>query len=195
MDRQASSQQQVGTLRSSIAWALLGLVIERPSYGYELAQRFRRVYGEALVLSNITRIYEALDALSVRSLIEELPDVEPDARHPRPRYRATERGVLAYQEWLLAQMEEERQRSRMFARQLALLEPEAALEVIDRYEQECLAQGDDPPPTQSRREDVALGLAHEEDKLALEARLSWIKYAREELRELLQQPPGKAGDE
>jgi DNA-binding PadR family transcriptional regulator len=29
-------------MRSLVNWALLGLVIERPSYAYELARRFER---------------------------------------------------------------------------------------------------------------------------------------------------------
>lgn len=35
-------------MRSPLNWALLGLVIQRPSYGYELVQRFERIYEDAL---------------------------------------------------------------------------------------------------------------------------------------------------
>jgi hypothetical protein len=84
-------------------------------------------------------------------------------------------------------MEEERQRQRMFARQLAMLEPEDALEVIDRYEQECLVQADESSPD-DERESVATRLAEEDEQLALEARLSWIRYARRELSAVLGQP-------
>jgi DNA-binding PadR family transcriptional regulator len=180
-------------MRSSIGWALLGLVIERPSYGYELAQRFRRVYGETLVLSNVKRIYEALDALRVRSLIEEAEGPAPEGhiRHPRPRYRATELGVSAYQDRLLAQIEEERQRHRMFARQLAMLEPNAALEVIDEYERECLAGADEVPPAEAERAGVAERLAAEEEQMQLEGTLTWIEYARNELRALLDEQAGE----
>jgi len=188
-------QAQVGAMRSSIAWALLGLVIERPSYGYELAQRFRRVYGETLVLSNAKRIYEALDALSARALIEEAEGPAPQGRirHPRPRYRATELGVSAYQDRLLAQIEEERQRHRLFARQLAMLEPKAALEVIDEYERECLAGADEVPPAEAERAGVAERLAHEEEQMQLEGTLTWIEYARNELRALLDEQGQEPG--
>lgn len=181
-------EPQIGAMRSSIGWALLGLVIERPSYGYELAQRFRRVYGETLVLSNAKRIYEALDALRVRSYIQEAAAHEPEShvRHPRPRYRATELGVSAYQDWLLLQIEEERQRHRLFARQLAMLEPTAALQVIDEYERECLAGADEIPPAEAERAGVAERLAHEEEQMSLEGTLTWIEYARNELRALLE---------
>ena len=189
MGRSTSTERQVATLRSSIAWALLGLVIERASYGYELSQRFRRVYGDTLALSNVTRIYEALDALRVRALIEEIKEPDPNAdahtRHPRPRYRVTELGVSAYQEWLFTQIEEERQRHRMFARQLAMLEPRAALEVIDAYEKECLASADEVSPAEAERAGVAERLAQEEEQMSLEVQLTWIEYARNELKALL----------
>ena len=190
-----ANEQHTAALRSSIAWALLGLVIERPSYGWELVQRFRRAYGETLALSSSARIYIALDSLISRSLIEEMGEESRDAGHdsarmrrPKPHYRASERGVRAYEEWLLVQIGEHRQRQRLFARQLAMLEPEAALEVIDRYEQECLAETDELSPGQTEREGVAKRLADEDEHLALEAQLSWIRYARHELSAIVGEP-------
>jgi DNA-binding PadR family transcriptional regulator len=190
VDHYVSGEQHVGAMRSSIAWALLGLVIERPSYGYELAQRFRRVYGDTLVLSNIKRVYEALNALMARSLIEEASEEPPGSsttRSPRPRYRATDQGVGAYQDWLVNQMAEARQRSRLFARQLAMLEPHAALEVLGEYEREALADADEVSPADAQREGVAERLANEEEQMSLEVRLTWIEYARKELEALIEQ--------
>jgi DNA-binding PadR family transcriptional regulator len=195
-------------MRSSIAWALLGLVIERPSYGWELVQRFRRAYGDTLALSSSARIYIALDSLIAHSLIEEISVEITDAgqdsarmRRPKPHYRASKEGVRAYEEWLLLQIEEHRQRQRLFTRQLAMLEPNAALEVIDRYEQECLAETDEVSPAQTEREGVAKRLADEDEHLSLEAQLEWIRYARHELTVLVKELPAdakskrKAGDQ
>lgn len=190
MEGSSAYERQVGAMRSSIAWALLGLVIERPSYGYELVQRFSRTYGETLPLSGAKRLYVALDTLKVHALIEEVPDSSPPSgqfRQPRPHYRATDVGVRAYEEWLLIQLEEERQRQRLFVRQLALLEPQMALEVIDRYEEECLGEADAASAAETERESVANRLAEQDEELALEARLSWIRYAREELGDLVKE--------
>jgi len=197
MEPYVHSERQAGTMRSSIAWALLGLVIERSSYGWELVERFRRVYGGALELSSPRRVYTALESLKVRELVEEVPGDERESasRQPRPRYRATEHGVGAYQDWLLAQMEEARQRSRMFARQLALLEPRAALEVIDEYERGWLEDADEAAALEPHRQDVAQRLAEEDEHLALEARLSWIRYARRELLAMIDERPGNREDE
>ncbi|MCL2769867.1 MAG: PadR family transcriptional regulator [Solirubrobacterales bacterium] len=184
-------------MRSPLAWPLLGLVIEQPSYGYELVQRFKRVYGETLALNIPKNVYRLLDTLQVHELIEQTPPSadEPPARNrlPKPHYRATEHGVGAYAEWLLAQMEEARQRQRLFTRQLAMLEPHAALELMDRFEEECLIEADESTPAQTEQEVVAERLAGRDEELSLGARLSWIKYAREELVELLSEQPQGSG--
>jgi len=178
---------------SLVQWALIGLLIERSSYGYELAQRFERTYGGLLRLSGVSYVYTALDALKRRSLIEEVEVSDDERRMPRVHYRVTKDGVDAYQERLLAQMRENDRRSRLLARQLALLvpEPELALGVLDRYERECLEQAEQAPMSSARiaggRErasQTAARLAAEERRLSLDARLAWVEYARRELKAL-----------
>lgn len=177
---------------SLIQWALIGLLIERASYGYELAQRFERTYGGLLRLSGVSYVYTALDALKRRELIEEVEVSEDDRRMPRVHYRVTTKGVRAYQERLLAQMRENDRRSRLLARQLALLvpEPELALAVLDRYERECLEEAEDAPVAGGRlissepKAAVAARLAAEERRLSLDSRLAWVEYARRELKAL-----------
>jgi DNA-binding PadR family transcriptional regulator len=179
-----------GAMRSPVNWAVLGLVIERPSYGYEILQRFERNYGELLKLSSPSQIYTALDSLEDRAMIEAASDPSPGAasRQPRLHYRATEQGVRRYQEHLMRQAEEDRRRSSLFARELAALAPEAALAVLDHYEQMCLAQATKMQPrdvgqalVESSRT-LADRLVAEEERAAMEAKLPWIEYARRELR-------------
>jgi DNA-binding PadR family transcriptional regulator len=188
-------------LRSPVSWALLGLVIQRPSYGYELVQRFERTFGDALELSSLSQIYTALDTLTRRSLIEEFTADEegshPVVRQPKPHYRATAEGVQSYETWLVGQIPEERRRSRLFARQLSVLPPQTALGIIERCEQACLdeARSTQPAKTSPKAStdnvaanDGAAGLANrllsEEGRLAVEARLAWLEYARRELQSL-----------
>lgn len=172
-------------MRSPVSWALLGLVIERPSYGYELMQRFERTYGDVLELSSPSQIYVALDTLGQKGLIEELPAAGHIGvvRQPKPHYRATAAGLHDYQEWLIAQMRGERRRSRLFARQLAGLGPQAALATLDRYEQACLLEARETPAgAEEPAPDAGLAarLVGEEERLAVGARLAWIEYARRE---------------
>jgi DNA-binding PadR family transcriptional regulator len=188
---QTRVKKSAGPMQSAVQWALLGLVIERPSYGYELAQRFETAYDGMLHLSGISYVYTALDTLQRRSLIEEIPGTR-SGRQPKPRYRATPDGVQSYKERLTAQIQEDFRRSRLFARQLAVFahQPEAALEVIERYGEACLeeaAEAPVPPPGQSP--DAASGLAarlvSEESRLAMEAKLPWVEYARSQFKALL----------
>ena len=85
----------------------------------------------------------------------------------------------------MSQAEEERKRSTMFARELAALAPEAALSVLDAYEQMCLAQATKSRPRGAVPEaslTLADRLAAEEERLTMEAKLPWIEYARRALR-------------
>lgn len=180
-----------GTMQSAVHWALLGLVIERPSYGYELAHRFEHAYKDMLQLSGVSYVYTALDMLQRRGLIEEIPGTRT-GRQPKPRYRATPEGLDSYQDRLIVQMREDFRRSRLFARQLAVFaqEPAIALEVIERYGEACLEEAGDTPvqPQPDTDPDAASDLASrlitEERRLAMEARLPWIDYARREFKAL-----------
>lgn len=176
-------------MRSPVNWAVLGLVIERPSYGYEILQRFERNYGDLLKLSSPSQIYTALDSLAERGMIEATSEPSPNvaSRQPKLGYRATEEGIGRYQEHLMGQAEEDRRRSSLFARELAALAPEAALAVLDRYEQMCLAQATrarprDIEPVADASGTLADRLAGEDERLGMEAKLPWIEYARRELR-------------
>jgi len=181
-------------MRSPVNWAVLGLTIERPSYGYEILQRFERNYGELLRLSSPSQIYTALDSLIERDLIEGTsePPAGAASRQPRLHYRATEDGVRRYQEHLIGQAEEGRRRASLFTRELAALAPDAALAVLEHYEQICLTQAASPRPVHAgptaseSSTSLADRLAAEEDRLAIEAKLPWIEYARRELRAVLE---------
>jgi DNA-binding PadR family transcriptional regulator len=183
-------------MRSALGWALLGLLIEQPSYGYELQLRFKRTYGDNLTLSKGAHVYRLLELLSGHALIEEVPSeaaaASPHGHRSGPHYRATRQGVRAYQEWLVSQMEYERQRQRLFARQLAMLEPGAALTVIERWEGECLEEVEEPDEGEGESEtrSVAQRLADADERLALQVRLSWIAYARSELKTIIRERTG-----
>jgi DNA-binding PadR family transcriptional regulator len=175
-------------MQSPVNWALLGLVIERPSYAYELAQRFDRTYEGALSLSSTSHVYTALSSLLERGLIEEAPGSGTE-RQPKPRYRVTSAGVEHYQRRLIDQLAEERRRQRLFAIELAALmsEPELARGVIDGYEQGCLLHAGECLPnsqlsSDDTRSQLAERLASEEQRLAMGAKLAWLQYLRREMR-------------
>lgn len=189
-------------MHSPVHWALLGLLIEAPSHGYELAQRFDQAYDGMLQLSGTSYVYKALDALERQSMIEQVAGVL-SGRQPKPRYRATELGLSAYEDRLVAQWHEDSRRSRLFARQLAGLvhQPDMALEVIERCERLCLDESvSTRVAARSGEEDddvsgLAAQLISRESRLATEAKLPWISYARQQFRALsgryrADEPPG-----
>ncbi len=183
-------------MHSSVNWALLGLVIERPSYAYELAQRFDHVYAGVLSLSSVSHVYTALAALKSRSLIEEVPgtrEAQPGTRQPKTRYRATAGGVEGYLQWLVAQAGEDRRHQQLLVMALAALRrsPQTVLAVIDASERACLSEANRLPIAHSSSGEHAASsellarLSTEEQRLAVGAKLAWIEYARRELKALI----------
>jgi DNA-binding PadR family transcriptional regulator len=176
-------------MHSPVNWALLGLVIERPSYAYELARRFERVYEGALSLSSVSHIYTALGTLRERELVEEIPDT-PDATRSRRRYQPTELGLTEHAQWLVGQVAEERRRQHVLIVQLGALarSPQRASSALDAYEQACMAEmaaapapGHDEGPGTTR---LVARLIGEDARLTIAARLRWVQYARAQLKAL-----------
>lgn len=189
------SEESGARLQSPIHWAVLGLIIERPGYGYELGQRFERAFGGTLYLSSTSYIYKAIEVLEDRALIEAITG-RGGERQPKLRYRATVAGVDAYKAQLISEASEDRRRSRLFARRLAVFvrEPEVALELIKGYRDACLREA--VRPTQAsgvqRELDPAARLAarleDEQARVIIDAKLSWLDYATSELEALLRAP-------
>ncbi len=189
-------------MRSAVNWAVLGLVIERPSYGYELFQRLERRYGGVLD-PPISQIYAALNSLERAALIEPLPAeeaaaeperVRPSAkRQPKVHYRATAGGARAFREWVAEQMRDDPRHVELLRR----IAGTAAAGVdrvgtmralVDAYESACVEEASllPPPPLRSGAAPAAAGELVERLVLAarrglLDAHLAWIAYAREEI--------------
>ena len=144
--RSAGDAVALKRMTSPVNWALLGLLLARPGYGYQLMKRFEEAYGDVLALGSESHVYTALNELSRRGLIEEITD-PPAARigthrQPKVRYRATAAGADAYRERMFEQAGADRRQSQLFVRQLAAMEhaPDVALQILERYEQACLIE-------------------------------------------------------
>ncbi len=176
-------------MHSPVNWALLGLVIERPSYAYELARRFERTYEGALSLSSVSHIYTALATLRERGLVQELAGTERSA-HTRRRYEPTAQGVLEHAEWLVSQLGEERRRQRVLITQLGALAktPDRAIAALDAYEQACISEMAAAPAAGAEEGPGTIPLVArliaEDTRLTIAARLRWVQYARAQLQTL-----------
>jgi DNA-binding PadR family transcriptional regulator len=126
-------------MTSVVYWVLLGLVIERSSYGLELYNRYQRLYADLLPVSSSSHIYTALDELQSRGFIETVPGVGV-GRQPKPHYRATPLGTSSFEDWYVEQMDLQRRSLELWARQLAIFanDPAVALRMIGRFRREYL---------------------------------------------------------
>ncbi len=176
-------------MHSPVNWALLGLVIERPSYAYELARRFERTYDGALSLSSVSHIYTALATLRERGLVRDMP-AGPSATRSRRRYEATTEGIAEHGEWVVGLVAEERRRQRVLMAQLGALArtPGRAMAALDAYEQACIEEMAAAPPAGSNdgpgTTPMVARLIGEETRLTIAARLRWAHYARAQLQTL-----------
>jgi DNA-binding PadR family transcriptional regulator len=199
MELRAIGHARSQTPQSQVQWGLLALVIERPSYGYELATRFERAYGDALRLSSTSYAYTALQALEEHGLVEEVAG-SGGGRQPKPIYRATNAGVAALKEQLISEVSGDRRRSRVSARKLAAFahEPEAALALIAGIREACLLEAVQSLDGRSQTSadldpagHLAVRLAAEEGRLAVDAKLRWLDYAARELQTQIERRPAR----
>lgn len=190
---------------SPVTTAVLALVIERPSYGYELSQRFDERFGTLYPVSR-SRIYQVLNQLLAQGLIEQLP-VERELqnrRQPKPHYRATPEGARSHRDWMAAAIRDDPRREELVRRLLATSARDARtmLQVVDSYERVCLdemARSAADGGAASRSADPALGarlrdlLLAEEHRLAHEMRLNFIAFARRQINAEIdrQEPDGR----
>lgn len=174
-------------MTSVVYWVLLGLVIERPSYGLELYHRLQRMYGDVLSLRSESHVYGALNSLEKRELIETIPGPSV-TRQPKPHYKATEQGLRSYEDWLVEQVADERRRQELWVRQLGIFahNPAAALHIVSRYEEQHLkAAGEQtarlPGVPRDSRAELIEDLVAERQRLADGGMLSWLHYAEDRI--------------
>jgi DNA-binding PadR family transcriptional regulator len=178
-------------MTSPVNWALLGLIIERESYAFELAQRFQKIYRGVISLSSTSHVYTALGVLEGRALVEQIPGAGA-GRQPKPNYRATAVGIESYGEWLVGYVHEDRRRQAMFVLGLSALASNASwvAEILDRYEQAWLEHDSsedllavDGQPDGPGAELIARIVAGE-NELTIAAKRSWVKHTRRALEDV-----------
>ncbi len=168
--------------------AVLGLVIERPGYGYELARRLQERFGSSGFAP--TGVYSALDQLSSDELVRSAGsrgDVSNERAAPRTIYEATPKGVDRFEEWMLGGSSLAPVRDELYMK-IALSRPHnlpRLIELARSQEEECLARLEDlkGPVMRSRRSprawpEVAVLLVRDAEIRQLQARVEWLQKAR-----------------
>lgn len=183
-------------LRSQATGAVLGLVIEKPSHGYEIGQRFEARFAGILTAGR-SSIYASLTALLEAGMIEKMAGRSTTGVRRGAKagasYRATATGARAYRGWLSERVREDPQRVEMLGRLmlLGMQSVEAALEFIDRYEHQCFVEAREIARPSSASPSTSTDVTQMLERLVVEARqrildaeLAWIASARAELRSL-----------
>lgn len=172
-------------MQASAKYAVLGLLLERPSYGSELLARFRRAFVGARWALSAQALYAALDRLERGGLIEPL-DGEAHTgsrRQPKRPYRVTAAGVRELRRFLDAPMGADASRAELLVRLRCATTAgaDALPRLLDAHERACreelgrLEAGGDGETALADR------LAREQLRIGVAARLAWVDYARGQL--------------
>lgn len=175
--------------------AVLGLVIERPGYGYDLARRLRERFGSSGFAP--TGVYSALDQLSAEGLVRSAGSLAgnraervPERAAPRTIYEATEEGRDQFDRWMLSTSSLANVRDELNMK-LTLSRPRdlpGLIELACSQEEQCLARIealkrlDVPAESVQGRSDGGLDwtqvsglLVRDAEVRQLQARVEWLQ--------------------
>jgi DNA-binding PadR family transcriptional regulator len=182
---------------SLVDYAVLVLLIERSSYGYELYERFDRRFGNFLPTSQ-GNVYDALKRMEREGYVE-VASVGGSRGRPRIYHGATEKGLVAYRSWLVERLRDDPRRLELFSRlaSAGLRDSKAASGVLDLYEEEAAreARRIEPPNSDVTSRDPMgelLGeLLVEQQRRVAAAQLEWVAYARSRIDAWTEGGPGR----
>ncbi|HEX3392828.1 MAG TPA: PadR family transcriptional regulator [Solirubrobacteraceae bacterium] len=170
--------------------AVLGLVIERPGYGYDLARRLRERFGSSGFAP--TGVYSALDQLSAEGLVRSAGSLtagRAERAAPRTIYEATAEGHEQFDRWMLSTSSLAHVRDELNMK-LALSRPRdlpALIELARSQEEQCLARMEalkrlDTPTESPRPRSNGLAwpqaaglLVRDAEVRQLQARIEWLQ--------------------
>jgi DNA-binding PadR family transcriptional regulator len=190
--------------------ALLGLLLDRPAYPYQLADRMQQRLGPSWKVADYGTFYKAVKRLERDGLIERV-NKDPAVQEDRHVFAITERGIEEFERWFASASDGVSMPRRPLLAKITLAGPHRlaqAMERIDEYECGCaerLAAIEgmrDALPGADREflrvDDLLLRLNLSADIYTLEVELRWAREARELLAWLAVQEhavwPSQAGN-
>jgi DNA-binding PadR family transcriptional regulator len=178
--------------------ALLGLLLDRPAYPYQLADRMEQRLGPSWRV-NSGSLYNTVKALERDGLIERV-NKDPGVQDERHVFQITQRGVGEFESWFGKANDGVRLPRRPLLLKITFAGPHRlaqAIEKIDEYELECAERLNAtagmhealPGPEHEllRADNLLLRLNLSSDIYALEGELRWAQQARELLSWLSEQ--------
>lgn len=198
-----------------LRYGVLGLLIERRGYGYELVQRLAERLGPAWQL-NPSTVYTALDQLEEAELIAPATPsavapggdpaaVRPSRRAARVVYQATDNGAREFQAWLARPTLRANPIRSEIQLKVALASPEnippllasIAQEestIMRRLHEETAGAGEEGPPGgDDGWPSAAAELVTAAATTRLQGELAWIEFVRATLQRMTAQHFTAAG--
>jgi DNA-binding PadR family transcriptional regulator len=181
---------------SAAKHALLGLLLNRPAYRYQLGDRLHKHLGPAWRI-NSGQLYRTVERLAKDGLIERI-DSAADDQDERHVFAITLAGAEEFENWFDESTPGARLLRRPLLVKITLAGPERlkdTLEAIDAYEHSCTAdlkahlalREEIPTVVQVRADDELLRVNLTADIAQLEGELVWARYARDRVTWLLSQ--------
>ena len=173
--------------------ALLGLLAQRPSHGYELRAAFEALAGgEVNWEVKPAQIYATLARLEEAGLIQET-SLEKEGGPEKRIYAITGAGMEELRSWLAAGTKSEHQRDKFFLKlMIGLVTGEAEPRTIIQTQRTELYQKLHAVTTQRLRTDQCTQLAHvlllDKTVMHLEADLRWLDMIEARLDDVKKQP-------
>jgi DNA-binding PadR family transcriptional regulator len=190
----------------SVKYAVLGLLVQRRGYGYDLVQRFEEQVGPAWQL-NAGAIYVALDKLEQEGLVRPVPTPDGTATTrrrtmrgaPRVTYEATREGVERFEDWMATSsprspmreelhlklaLSQQRNLPRLIA--LTIEQEQACLERLERHRE--VGRMEDLLATAQPWSTIASVMVRDAEVAQLQATVEWLRRIREAMRWLQERP-------
>ena len=190
----------------SVKHAVLGLLVQRRGYGYDLVQRFEEQVGPAWQL-NAGAVYVALDKLEQDGLVRPVPSDDGEALTrrrtvrgaPRVVYEPTETGVARFEEWMagdssMAPLREELHLKLVLSRPSDL---PRLVELTHAQERVCLQRLEEHVSSRSYDEllgaspgwsAMASAMVRDAEIAHLQATVEWLRRIREAMRAVQEEP-------
>ena len=189
----------------SLKLAVLGLLVERRGYGYDLARRFEDRVGPGWQL-NEGAIYVALDNLQREGLVRHTSDDAPPAGKrrthrgaPRVMYEATSTGAEEFEAWMVspslrAPLREElhlklalsRERHLPRLVEISVEQERTCLERLEQYAGKL--QFEDLVRSVEPWEAISAVMVRDAEIAYLQATIEWLRRIREAMQWLIDEP-------
>jgi DNA-binding PadR family transcriptional regulator len=184
----STGENELSANQSPLKGAVLGLLVQGPSYGYELANRLERQLGPgwSIVRPSLYRMLRGLDSEGLVSCAQ----VFDDTSSARIMYEATDQAEAALVAWMDTPVSFDEAQLQLQAR-MVVARPEdlpRLLVALNQHERALFSKRNEVRqgrPTQHSLRASMMLLVREASMQRINADLLWLDMARQTIRTLL----------